>query len=196
MKSKPIILVGGTAGTGKTTLTNYLVCKYNFDHRIGTGFIREVARVYLPKQEFQSIHCQTFSPKNDIDILTHYINQCKLLMRPINACINRAKNEGTSLIVEGSNLIPSNIEFANIDLFIILTVSDRKILKKNLIGNTHKYRRITSTDFENIMKIQDYIIGLSNNIKSKKMILIDNINPGATKEKLESKFSSISERIT
>jgi len=41
---KPIILIGGTAGTGKSTLARELSSRLKIDHRLGTGFMREVLR--------------------------------------------------------------------------------------------------------------------------------------------------------
>lgn len=40
-----VILIGGAAGTGKTSLAKKLCAELNIAHRLGSGFIREIAKV-------------------------------------------------------------------------------------------------------------------------------------------------------
>ena len=42
-----IILIGGTAGTGKSTIARAIATKANINHVIGTGFIREILKKEL-----------------------------------------------------------------------------------------------------------------------------------------------------
>ena len=64
MELKPVILIGGSTGVGKTTLSKKLSELYDFEHRIGTGFIREVLRSVIPVEEKRNIEISKNYPWN------------------------------------------------------------------------------------------------------------------------------------
>jgi 2-phosphoglycerate kinase len=43
--AKPVILIGGAPGTGKTSLASRPLGALDLDHRIGTGFVRAIVAV-------------------------------------------------------------------------------------------------------------------------------------------------------
>ncbi len=43
-----IILIGGTAGAGKTTIARAVANRLGGAHHVATGFLRETLRAYLP----------------------------------------------------------------------------------------------------------------------------------------------------
>lgn len=45
-----IILIGGAAGVGKSTLSKKLMTKEKIVHKIGTGFVREMAKSFIQKK--------------------------------------------------------------------------------------------------------------------------------------------------
>ena len=55
--TKKIILIGGVAGTGKTSIARKICNDYNIDHRLGTGFIREIVKIerYNPMSKGKDI---------------------------------------------------------------------------------------------------------------------------------------------
>lgn len=109
---KPIILIGGTSGTGKTTLARKLCSSLDIDHRLGSGFIREIVKTHSSYS-----HLNTFTFRSD-DPVKSLVAQAITLQPFVLACIERARNEGTSLIIEGTHLIPDLYSQDIYDVFL------------------------------------------------------------------------------
>src|SRR5437660_11061502 len=101
--AKPIILIGGTAGTGKTTLASQLSWRLGLDHRIGTGFIREIVKAQHRKEDCPELHGFTFRAEQPI---AKIVAQAKRLQPAIMACVERAMRQGTSLVIDVSQPLP------------------------------------------------------------------------------------------
>jgi len=150
---KPIILVGGTAGTGKSTLARELSSRLHIDHRLGTGFVREVLRSETSEIKDPELFTFTFRSDNPIKTL---IAQARRLQPAILSCIRRARNEGTSLIIEGNHLLPELYHEAEADLYLILSAPAFDEHLRRLQGPSHLNRTITADDFNNAVMINKY----------------------------------------
>tara|TARA_Y100001978_G_scaffold203207_1_gene227467 strand:- start:270 stop:830 length:561 start_codon:yes stop_codon:yes gene_type:complete len=158
MKNPEIALIGGASGTGKTTTSRLFTGKYGFHHSIGTGFIREICKNYISKKD--NIYLHTFSfdaslDKRGFDLL---IEQSKDLIAPINKCIDRARREGTKLVIEGVNILPQFFDELNPDIKIILKNDDPNRHINMCISESHSRRKVTSDNFENSRIIQSKLI--------------------------------------
>lgn len=151
---KPIILIGGTAGTGKTTLAQDLCDRLHIDHRLGTGFIREVVKSQTTKERDRSLFEYTFRAD---DPVAHFISQSERVYSAISACIDRAKREGTSLIIEGNHLIPQLYFKSDVNLYVILSAPDFEIHQRQLHGLTHMARTLSPSDIHKIREIGYYL---------------------------------------
>jgi 2-phosphoglycerate kinase len=154
MMAKPIVLIGGTAGTGKSTLARQLAWEMRFDHRLGTGFLREVAKTYHSAQTAPDLYSFTFRAERPID---HLVAQARLLKPAIDACIARARTEGTSLVIEGNHLIPSLYRDAPADLYFVLSAPPADEHQARLHGQSHARRRLSESDFANVRLLDDYL---------------------------------------
>ncbi len=152
--AKPIVLIGGTAGTGKSTLARELASEVRFDHRLGTGFVREVARSFHSPQTAPDLFTFTFRAANPIE---HLMAQARLLKPAIDACIARARNEGTSLVIEGNHLVPALYHDAPVELYIVLAAPDAVEHQARLHGQTHARRRLSESDLANVRRIDEYL---------------------------------------
>ena len=77
----------------------------------------------------------------------------------IKKVIERANREGTSIIIEGVNLIPGLMEFKNIDQKILLIVkNEKKHFKMIRMNETHKLRKVPKKYLINIRSIQNKLI--------------------------------------
>jgi 2-phosphoglycerate kinase len=152
--TKPIILIGGTAGTGKTTLASELSWRLGLDHRIGTGFIREIVKSQHRKEDCLELHGFTFRAEQPV---VNIIAQAKRLRAAIIACIERARREGTSLLVEGTHLLPSLYRDVIVDLFVVLAAPELEEHQRRLRGPSHLHRLTTDADFANVRLIDQYL---------------------------------------
>jgi len=153
-----IFLIGGASAVTKSSLSFELMKKHNIIHKLGSGFIREMAKSFIPKKNNKYLYSHSFETnlKNPIKNL---LLQSIPLKRMFQNAINRANREGTSMIIEGVNIIPGLMEFNDIDEKILLVVMDEqkhiKMLKRN---NTHKLRTVNEKYSKNIREIQHQLI--------------------------------------
>lgn len=150
---KAVILIGGTAGTGKSTLARELCYRLGIDHRLGTGFIREVVKSQVAEQICPELYRFTFRAENPAGNL---LAQARRLQPAISACIRRARREGTSLVIEGTHLIPELYGSAEIDRYLVLAAPDAAEHVRRLRGPSHANRDITLADVDNVRRIDDY----------------------------------------
>lgn len=151
---KPTVLIGGTAGTGKSTLARELCYRLGIDHRLGTGFIREIVKSQLPENVCPELYRFTFRSERPVDNL---IAQAKKLYPAIIACIQRARREGASLVIEGNHLLPELYATAEVDLYFVLSAPEAQEHLWRLRGPSHANRDITLTDLDNVRRIDDYL---------------------------------------
>jgi len=152
--TKPIILIGGTAGVGKTTLARRLCHKLGIDHRLSTGFIREVLRDQNSPEKCPLLYEYTFKASEPVDTL---VIQAEMLERPLRACIERARQEGTSLILEGNHLIPKLYHDTFCALYAIVAAPDLEEHRRRLIGDTHKQPSVNTDDLSRARVIDEYL---------------------------------------
>jgi 2-phosphoglycerate kinase len=153
-----IFLIGGASSVAKSSLSFELMKKYNIIHKLGTGFVREMAKTFILKKNNKNLYSHSFETnlKNPIDNL--YLQSIPL-KKMLQKAINRANNEGTSIIIEGVNIIPGLMEFNDVDEKVLLIVKcEKKHLKMLKQNNTHKLRKVEYKFFKNVRRIQEELI--------------------------------------
>ena len=138
-EEKPLILIGGISGAGKTTVGNALLTNLELDHSIGTGWIRQILTTQLKKEYYPELFTHSFRPITDITPFENFIKGSNSIAPAIEACLKRAKAEGTSLIIEGVYLMPGIIEDSLYDYFFMLESKGSTLeYKKMVLGNSHQ----------------------------------------------------------
>lgn len=160
-EKKPIILIGGVAGTGKTTMGNLLLSSLGLDHSIGTGWIREIYSINLDKEKYPELFTHSFRPiKRGITPVENFRRGAKSLLPAIEACVKRARREGTSLLIEGVYLMP-DVDKGLYDFFFLLKkTEDIKIYENILTGKSHNKRPIYKSDVRGSLEIEKELIGV------------------------------------
>ncbi len=154
-----IILIGGASGTGKSTLSKNLSERLNIIHRVGTGFVREILRSQINMQDNPYMFGFTFEPCGFKDPVEKFVKQSSYMKDAISACIDRAYDEGTSLIIEGAHIIPGLIQDKRISLTVLLYNPYLDLHFKMINGPTHFKRVISDDNFAISRKIQDWLLG-------------------------------------
>jgi 2-phosphoglycerate kinase len=147
---KPVILIGGTAGTGKSTLANRLLHRLSLDHRLGTGFVRAVIQSETTPERDPKLYSLTFQSEDPVANLRW---QAMRLRPSIVACIDRARREGTSLVIEGTHLLPELYVNTTPSAFVVLAAPETEEHWRRINGPSHSSRRVTRAELEGVRTI-------------------------------------------
>lgn len=155
-----VILIGGYAGTGKSTLANSIIKQLPFMNNFPTGIIRATLRDYITAKENPFLYCHTYDlHEKEGDVRDHYIEQCKPIIEAINQSIEFVNSEKQMILFDGNHILPGTMnpkKFTNV-IEIYLKVSDPEKHLKMLSGPTHN-REITEKQFETARILHDFIV--------------------------------------
>jgi 2-phosphoglycerate kinase len=168
-----ILLVGGATGTGKSTVATEVAHRLGITRVTSTDFVRQTMRAFFSREFMPSIHYSSFEagaglPAEEQETgdptLLGFLEQTRNVLVGVNASIERALEEGWSMVLEGIHLVPGMVPRIDEALVIecILHIEDE---------NTHRshfaIRDITSEErragskylehFDEIRRIQTYI---------------------------------------
>jgi 2-phosphoglycerate kinase len=110
-----IVLLGGTAGVGKSTLATMLANRIGVTRVIPTDAIREVLRSSFSHAVLPAVHCSSFEASaavalnpghNGDNDLAGFARQAEAVAAGVEAILERALRESVGLIVEGVHLVP------------------------------------------------------------------------------------------
>jgi 2-phosphoglycerate kinase len=170
MKDPLIIIVGGAAGTAKTSNGKIICNELNISHRLGSGFMREAAKSFVSIDNNPYLYNYSFSPHDNSPPFENLYNQSKVINNSMELCIDRAFREGTSLLIEGVNVIPGLINTKHVTLSVIFTVNNFDQHYEMITGKSHFKRKISKSQFTKVREIQDCF---EEKAKSNKWPIID-----------------------
>jgi len=175
-----IFLIGGTAGSGKSTTATMLASRLDIVRTQSTDMLREVMRTMFPPQLIPVLHESSFAawkalpgqPQtsgvvSDALLVQGYRSQADLLAVATEAVIQRAMRERVSLILEGVHIHPAFMERlkTEVDAVVIpimLGVLKRKRLLRRIQGrSTNVPQRRTERyleHFNDIWRLQSYLL--------------------------------------
>lgn len=145
-----ILLIGGTAGCGKSTMATELANRLEIVRTQSTDMLREVMRMMIPERLLPVLHVSSFNawsalpnPANAADrdslLADGYRTQADLLAVPCEAVIQRAIRERVSLVLEGVHVQPTLLDRIPRDndavvVPVMLAVLKSEKLKKRIRG--------------------------------------------------------------
>ena len=147
-----IIMIGGTAGVGKSTLSAEIATRFNITRYQSTDMLREVMRTMVAVQLMPELHESSFnawkalpahqehSPSSK-HVIDGYHRQADLVEVAAEAVLQRALRENVSLLLEGVHVRPSLIDKIPHDsnaivIQIILGVTNKKQLQRQFQGRS------------------------------------------------------------
>jgi 2-phosphoglycerate kinase len=104
-----ILLIGGATGTGKSTVATEVAYRLGINRVTSTDFVRQTMRAFLSREFMPSIHYSSFEvPAEDElgDVVAGFIDQTGNVLVGVRGLIDRALQEGWSLVLEGVHLVP------------------------------------------------------------------------------------------
>lgn len=108
-----IVLIGGATGTGKSSVATEVAYRLGITRVTSTDFIRQTMRAFFSKEFMPSIHYSSFEAgeavagEDEGDALTlGFLDQTRNVLVGVRAVIERALQEGWSMVLEGVHLVP------------------------------------------------------------------------------------------
>ena len=171
-----ILLVGGATGTGKSTVATDVAYRLGITRVTSTDFVRQTMRAFFSREFMPAIHHSSFeagrATTGDDDegnqaVIDGFMEQTREVLVGVRAAIDRALEEGWSMVLEGVHLVPGmlpkEIEGALV-VECVLAIDDAEA------HASHFWIRDTDSDgvrpyekyldcFDDIRLIQTYILG-------------------------------------
>jgi 2-phosphoglycerate kinase len=108
-----VLLVGGTTGTGKSTVATDTAHRLGITRVTSTDFIRQTIRAYFPPSEMPSVHVSSFEAGGSPDLTEiGFLEQTRSVLVGVEASLDRAMTEGWSMAIEGVHLVPGLVPTA------------------------------------------------------------------------------------
>lgn len=154
-----LILIGGYAGTGKSTLAKKVAELLPGLNTIPTGFIRAACKPFI-KNEYSGIHTydlESMAPRLGISAEALYHAQGRTLYPSILSIANFLVTERQGAIIEGNHIFPDILDdLKDYDpIIIFMKCSEPEQLIKNMTGETHP-RELSQFQRQNAIKLNKF----------------------------------------
>jgi 2-phosphoglycerate kinase len=160
-----IVLVGGGTGTGKSTVATEVAYRLGITRVTSTDFVRQTMRAFFSKAFMPSIHYSSFEAGLGLSkaeeeesgdaALLGFLDQTRNVLTGVEAALQRALDEGWSMVLEGVHLVPGMLETEFEDALVVqcvLAIHDEEIHR------THFWSR--DVDSDGVRPVDRYIAGL------------------------------------
>jgi 2-phosphoglycerate kinase len=121
-----IVLIGGTTGTGKSTIASEVAHRLGITRVTSSDFIRETMRAFFSYDEMPAIHSSSFEAGSSVEggddpLIAGFVEQSRHVCVGVDAAMRRSLTEGWSMVLEGVHLVPGMVP-ASLDGALILHV--------------------------------------------------------------------------
>jgi 2-phosphoglycerate kinase len=184
-----IILLGGAAGVGKTSLALEVAHRLGIGRVLSTDSIRQIMRLMLSPALSPAIHGSSYdahkllpADNRSVDpVIGGFRDQAATVAVGIRASLERAVNENASLVMDGVAIVPGLIdlepftEIADV-IFLVVGTLDEEAFSNRFASRaaeakerpTHRYLE----NLDSIVQIQDHFLELAERFE---VPIVDNI---------------------
>jgi 2-phosphoglycerate kinase len=168
-----VVLIGGATGVGKSTIATQLATRLGIVRVVATDAVREVLRAVFSQELMPSLHTSSFEagaalrePPSRDAVVVGFREQTAAVAVGVNALLDRAAMEGTSLIVEGAHIVPGFLdpsawEDRALVVPAILTVDEEDVHRSHFATRAADHAGRSAArylqQFDNIRRVQRYI---------------------------------------
>lgn len=174
-----ILLLGGTAGAGKTALAHEVAHRLGVSGVVSTDSIRQIMRIMLSPQLMPSIHVSSYEAHTVLEgptrsgadaVIEGFRAQASAVCVGVRAMIERAVAENTSLILDGVSIVPGILgveryrEQADV-IFLVVATLDASAFRSRFAarGRAARFRAPHQylEHLDAILRIQDHFLALA-----------------------------------
>jgi 2-phosphoglycerate kinase len=171
-----LLLIGGTTGTGKSTIATEAAHRLGITRVTSTDFIRQTMRAFFAEEFMPSVHYSSFDARlaltraeeeesGDAAILG-FLDQTRNVLVGVNAALDRAATERWSMVLEGVHLVPGMVAADVPGAFVVQCVV---AIEDENLHRSHFWVRDYATEglrplekyldaLPQIREIQDYLV--------------------------------------
>jgi len=118
--TKPVILlIGGATGTGKSTVATEVAHRLGINRVTSTDIVRQTLRAFFVPEYMPSIHRSSFDAGAGESLVDGFLDQTTNVLIAIEASIERALQEGWSMVIEGVHLVPGMLSGPRDDAIVV-----------------------------------------------------------------------------
>jgi 2-phosphoglycerate kinase len=156
-----IVLIGGGTGTGKSSVATEIAYRLGITRVTSTDFIRQTMRAFFSEEFMPSIHYSSFEAGESVSTgtegdprLVGFLDQTRNVLVGVRAVVERALQEGFSMVLEGVHLVPGMLPPIKGALVVhcVLSIDDEQH------HATHFYVRDSAS--EGLRPVQRYLDAL------------------------------------
>jgi 2-phosphoglycerate kinase len=168
-----IVLVGGATGTGKSSVATEAAYRLGITRVTSTDFVRQTMRAFFSQEFMPSIHYSSFEAAEGLrepdqagdPVVAGFLEQTRNVLVGVRASIERALEEGWSMVLEGVHLVPGMLPQIDGALVVqcVLAIEDEEehsthfmVRDAGLVGLRPHQKYIERLD--DIRRIQDHIV--------------------------------------
>lgn len=182
-----VVLLGGTAGTGKSTVATALAGRLGITRLTSTDMIRHILRTCFAEEVMPDVHVSSFEAGavvgpllgrgDDPDLLGFRV-QAGHVGAAVRAIVGRAVAERTALIIEGVHLVPGvlpeQLRGAALVVHVLLTVEDEAAHRGHFAGRSGGERGPSARYLGRLDTIRKLQAHLLERARSAGLAVIDN----------------------
>ncbi len=165
-----VILIGGATGTGKSTVATEIAYRLGITRVTSTDFVRQTMRAFFSHEFMPSIHYSSFeaglaAQEFDDPLVAGFLEQSRQVLVGVRASIERALQEGWSMVLEGVHLVPGLLPSPlenTLATACVLQISDETAHAQHFFTREAGEQRPMSKyldRFDEIRRLQRYIVG-------------------------------------
>ena len=172
-----LVMIGGAAGVGKSTLATMLAHRLGITRVIATDVIRQVLRAFFTQEAMPIVHNSAF----EVD-LHGFAEQAELVGTGIEAIVERAGAERTPIVVEGVHAVPGGLSpqlrSACVAVDALIVVDDEERHRGHFaLRGAHRPAQRYLARFEEIRALQDHLVARA---REEGVVVIDNVGADET----------------
>jgi 2-phosphoglycerate kinase len=185
-----IILLGGTAGVGKTSLALEVAHRLGIGRVLSTDSIRQIMRLVLSPELLPALHGSSYDAYRllgrealgDDPVIDGFRAQTTTVAVGLRASMDRAVEENASMVLDGVSIVPGLVDlaaYADIAhvVFLVVACLDETAFAKRFearaVGQRRRGQHRYLENLDAILKIQDYFLDIAERYD---VPIVDNIS--------------------